>query len=166
MILGINGACRGIELTNITTDDIEFHGEIAIFKLRDTKTKIDRSFVIRDEFLNIVKIFYELRPQDTQSNRLFLNYRNGKCTRQLIGRHKMLSLPRQIATFLNLENPELYTGHCFRRTSATFLADSGASLLVLKRQAEEVRQSRRKLHRRNYKKYHKEYCSGIQKQHS
>ncbi|KAJ8912094.1 hypothetical protein NQ315_012843 [Exocentrus adspersus] len=30
---------------------------------------------------------------------------------------------------LNLPNSTLYTGHCFRRTSASLLADSGASYL-------------------------------------
>ncbi|XP_043464214.1 uncharacterized protein LOC122499774 [Leptopilina heterotoma] len=34
---------------------------------------------------------------------------------------------KQIATFLQLPNVHLYTGHCFRRTSATLLAASGAS---------------------------------------
>jgi hypothetical protein len=30
-------------------------------------------------------------------------------------------------------NPELYTGHCFRRSSASLLAKSGADLFMLKR---------------------------------
>ena len=40
---------------------------------------------------------------------------------------------RIIATFLNLDNPELYTGHSFRRTSAILLADAGANITTLKR---------------------------------
>lgn len=43
------------------------------------------------------------------------------------------SCPRRIAEFLKLDNSDLYTGHCFRRTSATLLADSGADITVLKR---------------------------------
>ncbi|XP_026331776.1 hemicentin-1-like [Hyposmocoma kahamanoa] len=42
-------------------------------------------------------------------------------------------MPKEIAKFLNLPDPDLYTGHSFRRTSATLLADSGADLLTLKR---------------------------------
>lgn len=34
--------------------------------------------------------------------------------------------------FLQLKNPELYTGHCFRQSSASFLADSGAETSILK----------------------------------
>lgn len=42
-------------------------------------------------------------------------------------------MPRDIATFLNLGSPHLYTDHCFRQTSATLLADSGANHLTVKR---------------------------------
>ena len=40
---------------------------------------------------------------------------------------------KKVATFLKLPNPSLYTGHAFRRSSATLLADSGADLSLLKR---------------------------------
>ena len=42
-------------------------------------------------------------------------------------------MPNQIANFLNLSEPELYTGHSFRRTSATLLVDAGADITTLKR---------------------------------
>lgn len=45
----------------------------------------------------------------------------------------MGKIPKEIATFLNLDDPNLYTGHAFRRTSATVVADEGADLLTLKR---------------------------------
>ena len=35
-------------------------------------------------------------------------------------------MPCDIATYLGLEEPEQYTGHSFRRSSASWLADSGA----------------------------------------
>ena len=35
--------------------------------------------------------------------------------------------------FLNLPNMEEYTGHCFRRTSASILANTGASMERIKR---------------------------------
>ncbi|XP_057340559.1 uncharacterized protein LOC130677725 [Microplitis mediator] len=37
-----------------------------------------------------------------------------------------------IALFLNLPDPKRYTGHCFRRTAATLLSDSGANTTMLK----------------------------------
>ena len=50
-----------------------------------------------------------------------------------IGIHKIESIPREIASYLNLETVEEYTSHAFRRTSATVLADAGADNLALKR---------------------------------
>ena len=44
-----------------------------------------------------------------------------------------INLFRRITQFLGLEDPELYTKHSFRRTSATMLADAGAHILTLKR---------------------------------
>ena len=50
-----------------------------------------------------------------------------------MGIHKISSVPRTIASFLKLPNPGDYTGHCLRRTSATFLADNGGDITPLKR---------------------------------
>lgn len=63
----------------------------------------------------------------------FLNYQNGKCTKQPVGINKFGTMAKDIAKFLQLPNPELYTGHCFRRSSATILVNAGADLLTLKR---------------------------------
>ena len=51
-----------------------------------------------------------------------------------MGRNTIGAIPSFIASFLGLDKPDLYTGHCFRRSSATALADTGASLTTLKRQ--------------------------------
>lgn len=45
----------------------------------------------------------------------------------------MGEIPRQIAEYLGLPNPTSYTGHSFRRTSATLLANAGADITTLKR---------------------------------
>lgn len=42
-------------------------------------------------------------------------------------------MPKIVATYLNLINPTEYTGHCFRRSLATILVDSGADITSLKR---------------------------------
>lgn len=52
---------------------------------------------------------------------------------QPIGKNTFGQLPRKIAEYLRLPDANLYTGHCFRRTSAFLLADSGASIDLLKR---------------------------------
>lgn len=46
---------------------------------------------------------------------------------------KIGSIPKQVAEYLDLANPNQYTGHCFRRSSATILVDAGGDMLALKR---------------------------------
>ena len=50
-------------------------------------------------------------------------------TKCVIGVNTISKVPSLIAQFLKLPNPELYTGHSFRRTSACVLANAGGSLL-------------------------------------
>lgn len=133
LVFGVTGACRKDELTNIKLQDLESHGNLLLVKIPNTKTSTPRSFTISDEFLKIVSKYQELRPAKTTTDRFFINYRNGKCTVQVVGKNKFGNMPKEITTFLNLPNPDNYTGHCFRRTSATVLADSGANLTTLKR---------------------------------
>ncbi|KAF2905537.1 hypothetical protein ILUMI_00641 [Ignelater luminosus] len=45
----------------------------------------------------------------------------------------MEAIPKKIAKYLKLEHPERYTGHCFRRTSATLLANAGGDITLIKR---------------------------------
>lgn len=60
----------------------------------------------------------KLRPKTVQTDRFFLNYKNGKCTQNPIGRNKFLSIPKLIAMFLDLENPDMFTGNSIRHASA------------------------------------------------
>ena len=69
-----------------------------------------------------------LRPNNCKSDRLFLNYQNKKCTNQPIGENKFSSFPKMIAMFLRLPNPELYTGHAYRRSAASIIADGGRTI--------------------------------------
>ncbi|KAI8430918.1 hypothetical protein MSG28_001036, partial [Choristoneura fumiferana] len=133
LIFGITGACRRQELNNITTKDIENHGEMLLVKIPNTKNKIPRSFTIHGPFYEIVKKYESLRSTKGKSDRFFQNFQNGKCTSQPIGVNKFGSMPREIAKFLGLPQADAYTGHSFRRTSATLLANSGADILTLKR---------------------------------
>lgn len=75
----------------------------------------------------------KLRPADTKTSKLFLGYRNGKCIKQVVGKGMIGQFPKKIAEYLKLPNIKSYTGHSFRRTSATFLANGGVDILGLKR---------------------------------
>ena len=41
-------------------------------------------------------------------------------------------MPQKIAAFLKLDSPKKYTGHSFRKSSATMVANKGASLIEIK----------------------------------
>ena len=133
MIMGITGACRREELCNIQMNDIQNHGTMFLVTIPKTKTGISRSFTVMNEFYTVCKKYIQMRPSNVKTNRLFLQYHRGRCTTQPIGINNFGAMPKKVAEFLNLSNPEMYTGHCFRRTSTTLLAEAGADITTLKR---------------------------------
>ncbi|KAJ3662285.1 hypothetical protein Zmor_006640 [Zophobas morio] len=88
-IMGIFGTCRSCELHILTIDDVKDRGDVMVNR-RDTKTNVNRNFgIIGDENginpVDIVRKYRALRLQHVAHNFFFVNYRNGKCTEQLIG---------------------------------------------------------------------------------
>lgn len=111
-------------------------GKSLVINIPNSKTKTQRSFVVSEYFYPTVKKYMNIHPANHENNNdlsFFLKYSNGKCTRQTVGINKLGSVPNQIATYLGLPDAKTYTGHCFRRTSATILVDAGGDLLDLKR---------------------------------
>lgn len=139
ILMGVLGACRCDELLNLKTTDIEDTGNLLIVKILKTKNYKPRSFVVAGDegktfnSLEIYRKYAALRPSALGEGRFFLCYRLGKCTVQPVGINTLSKIPRLVANYLNLKDPQLYTGHCFRRTSATFLANASADILTLKR---------------------------------
>lgn len=137
-IFGLAGACRRAELTQITVDNIEDKGNLIMVKITDSKNHSARSFVISQEvnngtFLQLYRKYANLRPPITSHRRFFIKYTKGKCSAQCVGINNFGKMPSEIAAYLHLRNPERYTGHSFRRSSATFLADSGEEITNIKR---------------------------------
>lgn len=135
LLFGINGACRRSELCDLLQTDVTDTGSIAVVTLRNTKTKKNRTFTVTSgcNGYNLYKKYVSLRPKIVKHNRFFISYNKGVCTKTPIGVQTIAKIPQNIAKFRNLPNFEQYTGHCFRRSSATFLADSGVDIQVLKR---------------------------------
>jgi hypothetical protein len=74
-----------------------------------------------------------VRPQHTKHTRFFEIYRNNKCSTHPVSINTFAKIPCTVAQFLKLDQPQLYTGHCFRRSSALILSDSGADFATIKR---------------------------------
>ena len=109
-VFGILGGLRSCELKNLTVDHIETKGDMYLDKISDRKNNEPGLFAVEGEFKKIVDKYLNLRPSNCESKRLFINYRNGKCTKQAIGINKLSKMPSQIALFLGLPDPHLYTG--------------------------------------------------------
>lgn len=78
-------------------------------------------------------MYIALRPAAAKDRRLFYAYRNGKCINQVVGKNQFYKVPETVANFLQLKKGNSYTGHSFRRSSATLLVESGGDLMTLKK---------------------------------
>jgi integrase len=140
LLAGYYGGLRGCELVALTWDDITFAQEGVLLKI--AKSKTDRAGVGAVKLLPkldedlICPVYYFTLYKSLVVNadgRLFCQFRNGKATRMVYGKTKVSAVPKIVATFIGLQNPEAYTGHALRVSSATALADEGATSLTLKR---------------------------------
>jgi hypothetical protein len=107
----------------------EFH---IFINIRETKNYKPHSFAIIGLPNSLVKP-YELVmkylsfcPLDFTPTRFFFQYHKGKASKQLVGLNLIGKIPLNIASFLHLNNPEKYTSHSFRRSSASWLANTSA----------------------------------------
>lgn len=137
LIVAVSGACRRDELTKLSINDVNDSGSSVQIAINDTTLEKQREFLITEtrfgkaKSLEIVRKYMSLR--NGKNDRFFVNYRSGKCTSQPVGVNTIGAMPKKIAKYLNIPDCEQYTGLCFRHTSATLVADTGADLSVLKR---------------------------------
>ncbi|EEZ99031.1 hypothetical protein TcasGA2_TC004905 [Tribolium castaneum] len=121
----------------MSVDDVHDRGNVIVVNIPDTKTYKPRTFTINGSnsipAIDVFRKYRKLRLESILHKRLFINNHKQKCTVQPFGINIISKFPEKIARFLCLPNSEEYTGHSFRRSSATLLADSGADLAVVKR---------------------------------
>lgn len=139
-VLGFCGGLRKVEMHKLKYDEVKINEETAIIKVKPTKTNKRGTFAIAKstdtedvDYLDILKKYYNFRSKITGMSPFLLQIRNNKCTKQRVGAKTLGSVPSHIAMSLTLPNPELYTGHSLRRSSATALVETGADILTLKR---------------------------------
>lgn len=139
--IGIQGALRVSELVNLEYNDVTFleNGAVDIFikKSKTDPASKGHHFIItpncNPKLCCVTRLQKYMDLMDTKMGRLFRKISpSGKPTRQPIGINTMGTLPRFIAHFLDLTNVDEFSGHSFRRTSATLLSEQGVSLVELK----------------------------------
>jgi len=142
IILGLFGCLRvNAELKKIEYDDVKKieKGYLVYFTPAKTRTKNSTKKMfhipkINQEFCpaKIIDIYISrIRPGN--SNQFIKNFNvKGNCYVNQTGKDNLRKSTVEIAKLLNLVEPEKYTTHSIRRTSATLYVESGANPLQLK----------------------------------
>lgn len=140
MVMGVAGACRCNELSEMKMDNVKITQDVILVTIPDSKNGMSRTFTVTKSDENrvchfkIIQKYIDIRSHmATNNQRFFMRYQNGKCLNQPVGKNTLSSIPSKIAKFLQFENFKMYTGHSFRRTSATLLANTGVDVLAIKR---------------------------------
>ncbi|XP_056647991.1 uncharacterized protein LOC130452653 [Diorhabda sublineata] len=124
---GLNGTCCKQELRNIKMEHIQDTRTSFIIDILDSKTKTRRSFIVPETFYITCQKYMYLRPAEMELP-LFLNDRNGKCIKQVVGINTIRSISRKIAEYLELPESNIPA-----IVSAIMLVDAGGDMLSLKR---------------------------------
>lgn len=122
------GSCSREELTYLTVDNIEDLSKAILVKIPNRRRNKNRTFMIGGQYLDFYRKYVDMRPSGIVDKRFFLSYRDGKCTRQVVGEHRIGAIAQEIAAYLKLPNAKDYTGRSFRSVSPTFLEDAGADI--------------------------------------
>jgi integrase len=144
---GYFGALRVAELVKMSFGDVQVTHVGALVTLGKTKTEHEGTQklipVLQDKRVCPVTAFVAYQDsvraclglENEMERRLFLRWNpvTKAFENRPLGKAKIADIPRHMATVLHLDNAKFYTGHSLRVTSATVLADSGASLTNLKR---------------------------------
>ena len=87
------------------------------------------------QVIQYLKLVHKSQPElgSNSESPMFLRARKEGFGCQPMGKDMLASIGKEVAKELGLENPNTYTGHCFRRSSATEAANKGATSVDLKR---------------------------------
>ncbi len=102
------------------------YGTEIIVRIPDSVTKVMKVYSISGGFADTLRKYYRLRPRGIKTDRFFVQFRDGRCSGHVVGKKTILQMPRKIAEFLQLDDPDGYTGRSYRATS-TKLTDTGLS---------------------------------------
>lgn len=124
MIVGISGGCKRSELCNIEMRDVEIKTNLALIKINESKNYHPRKFIISEAFFETFKNYYEARSLVKNVDNFFLNYANGRCTKDAMNIASIGKIPRTIASYLKLPQSASYTAHHYKRLCTSALNDS------------------------------------------
>lgn len=123
LIIGVSGGLHGRQLCNLVIDNLEIKSDLIAVTIPVEETNKSRRFIIMNsKWVAVIKKYLHIRLKVSKiSDRFFINYQRGQCTGTPMGKTAIAKIPSKIAKFLNLDNPDEYTAHCFRRSSTPSL---------------------------------------------
>ena len=147
-VIAISFAGRGVEVAAVNFKNItetvetatgEKHIKVTYIRSK-TRGVPEQSFTLITGAteVRIITEYEQCFKKEERSGRYFRMLRYGIDGTKIIGTGRNIGHNTtakagiRIATRLGLENPELYTGHTFRRTAATLCAESGMTLPEIK----------------------------------
>ncbi|KAM9953647.1 hypothetical protein ACTFIR_008734 [Dictyostelium discoideum] len=130
VICGYFGALRKSEIHALKKDDLTYNETTNNFTLRFIRIKTDKASIGQTV---VIPADWEI-SHTKKVDKLFVQWcaRSNKYKNQAMGVHTISSVPQDLAKHLNLPDPESYTSHSLRVSSATALAESGGTILQLK----------------------------------
>jgi integrase len=135
LLIGVYGLLRISELTDLLFDDVTKKGSCYSFLIRKSKTdqKSKGFYFIVDRDIHWIEKYINMFSLQDRKGRFFRKIIGDRGTKTPLGKNWIGKVPFKIASALSLNDPHLFTGHCFRRSGATILVDNGADKLILKR---------------------------------
>lgn len=145
LIIGFFCALRNAELYDLRRDDIKEDNDFECFNVSIKRSKTDQAgcgfsatipFAIGDislvtilrDYLNALDNFILQHHLDPINQPLFTAITpQGSFMQCRVGINTMAKMASRIAEKLGLDNAAAYTGHCFRGSAATNMAENGAS---------------------------------------
>lgn len=112
LVMGICGGLNREEISNLRIWNMDEKASILL--VRCPRGKNEHMFAVTGDYLEYYRKYAKLRPPGVETDRFFLKYNKGKCAKQVIGINKIGQMPKEIAHFLGLPEPDSYTSHAFR----------------------------------------------------
>lgn len=143
IVIAYFGGLRCADLINLDVDDLEFDestGMWVSYAISKQKGESVRNrFNIPIQFCSYLEAYdHAINRCGAGEGRLMKSYRvrkdnTGYYTKQPMGENLLRKFTVKMAQFLNLPQPEKYTGHAIRRSCASIMAEAGASSSQLKK---------------------------------
>jgi integrase len=132
-------ACYGLlrlsEIENLQFENIKFENSVCFITInRKKQPGVSRNtfFAIDDpNCVKVLQVYCSFFEENDRKGRFLRYFHSGKGTQRNVGKNRIAEYPKRVAEQLGL-SPIGYTGHCWRRTTATLLAETDISLMQFK----------------------------------